>query len=136
MMKRILGVDYGTARTGVAVSDELGMLAHPVETITKGDVVKRIAQLAKERDVETIVVGVPRHMNGEIGESAARALEVAEKLRACCSCNIVTLDERLTTLAAARVLRDSGRSVKKSRDVVDQVAAQMILQSYLDRLSA
>jgi putative Holliday junction resolvase len=135
--RRILGVDFGLARIGVAVSDELGMLAHPVETIpTSRDAAKRIAEIVREKEAERVVVGLPRHMNGTAGESAREALAFAEKLRRVVSCEVVTWDERLTTVAANRALRDGGQKTKNSRSFVDQVAAQMILQGYLDGLQS
>lgn len=134
---RILGIDLGRARIGVAVSDELGMLAHPVETIpASGDALKRIAQIVTEKNAERVVVGLPRHMNGSVGTGATEALAFAEKLRAQVSCEVITWDERLTTTAANRALRASGRKTRESRAFVDQVAAQMILQGYLDSLGA
>ena len=133
--RRILGIDLGAARIGVAVSDELGLLAHPLETIPAGkDAVERIAKLVQEKNVEKVVVGLPRHMNGSVGEGATGALAFATKLQSLLPCEVVTWDERLTTTAATRVLRDSGRKTRDSRQVIDQVAAQMILQGYLDRL--
>ncbi|MFZ1220742.1 MAG: Holliday junction resolvase RuvX [Chthoniobacterales bacterium] len=133
--RRILGIDLGEARIGVAVSDELGMLAHPVETIpARGDPAGRIAEIVKEKDAERVVIGLPRHMNGTVGAGAAEALAFAEKLRARVSCPVVTWDERMTTMAATRALRESGQTSRNSRGVIDQVAAQMILQGYLDGL--
>jgi putative pre-16S rRNA nuclease len=135
LRRRILGIDLGRARIGVAVSDELGMLAHPVETIpASGDALKRIGQIVAEKDVERVVVGLPRHMNGSVGTGAADALAFAGKLRQLVSCEVITWDERLTTTAANRALRASGRKTRDSRAFVDQVAAQMILQGYLDSL--
>jgi putative Holliday junction resolvase len=135
LRRRILGIDLGKARIGVAVSDELGMLAHPVETIPAGsDALKRIAQIVKDKDAERVIVGLPRHMNGSVGIGATEALAFAEKLRGQVSCEVVTWDERLTTTAANRALRASGRKTRESRAFVDQVAAQMILQGYLDSL--
>lgn len=134
--RRILGVDFGRARIGVAVSDELGMLAHPVETIpaSRGEAPKRIAELVREKNIERVVVGLPRHMNGSVGEAAGEALAFAEKLRAVLPCEVITWDERLTTMAANRALREGGQKTRNSRSFVDQVAAQMILQGYLDGL--
>jgi putative Holliday junction resolvase len=131
--RRILGVDFGRARIGVAVSDELGMLAHPVETIPASrDAAKRIAEIVREKNAERVVIGLPRHMNGSVCESAGEALAFAEKLRGLLACEVVTWDERLTTVAANRALRDGGQKTRRSRSFVDQVAAQMILQGYLD----
>lgn len=135
LRRRILGIDLGRARIGVAVSDELGMLAHPVETIPAiADAARRIAEIVREKDAERVVVGLPRHMNGSVGIGATEALAFAKKLQALLPCEVVTWDERLTTTAANRALRESGRKTRHSRGVVDQVAAQMILQSYLDSL--
>ena len=135
--RRILGIDLGEARIGVAVSDELGLLAHPVETIpARGDAAGRIAEIVKEKNAERVVIGLPRHMNGTVGAGAAEALAFADKLRGRVSCEVVTWDERMTTLAANRALRESGQTTRNSRGVIDQVAAQMILQGYLDGLQA
>lgn len=135
--RRILGVDFGRARIGVAVSDELGMLAHPVETIpATREAAKRIAEIVSEKNAERVVIGLPRHMNGAAGESAGEALAFAEKLRRLVSCEVVTWDERLTTIAANRALHDGGQKTRNSRSFVDQVAAQMILQGYLDGLQS
>jgi putative Holliday junction resolvase len=137
LRRRILGIDLGKARIGVAVSDELGMLAHPVETIpATGNAAKRIAEIASEKDVERVVIGLPRHMNGTMGVGATDAMTFAKTLQGQLKCEVVTWDERLTTVAASRAMRESGRKSRDSRGVVDQVAAQMILQSYLDALSA
>ena len=135
--RRILGVDFGRARIGIAVSDELGLLAHPVTTIpASGEAAKQIDKIVREKDVERVVIGLPRHMNGSVGEAAGEALAFAEKLRKLLPCEVVTWDERLTTIAANRALRDGGRKTRDSRNIVDQVAAQMILQGYLDGLQS
>jgi putative pre-16S rRNA nuclease len=136
-MKRIMGIDYGTARIGVALSDELQMLAHPTETIVVAktpDPARRIAELAREKHVALIMVGLPRHMNGSEGVSAQEATKFAEKLRALAPCEVRTWDERLSTVAAHRALREAGKSSRQTRGYVDQVAAQMLLQGYLDSL--
>jgi putative Holliday junction resolvase len=135
LRRRILGIDLGRARIGVAVSDELGMLAHPVETIPANtDAARRIAEIVREKDAEKVIVGLPRHMNGSVGTGATEALAFAKKLQALLPCEVMTWDERLTTTAANRALRESGRRARDSKGVVDQVAAQMILQGYLDSL--
>ena len=137
LRRRIVGIDLGQARIGVAVSDELGMLAHPVETIpARGEAARRIAEIVREKNAERVVIGLPRHMNGSVGVGAAEALAFAEKLRGFVECEVVTWDERMTTMAANRALRDSGQKTRNSRAVVDQVAAQMILQGYLDAQAA
>ncbi|HEX4641592.1 MAG TPA: Holliday junction resolvase RuvX [Chthoniobacterales bacterium] len=137
LRRRILGIDLGEVRIGVAVSDELGLLAHPVETISAGSgATRRIAEIVREKNAERVVIGLPRHMNGSVGEGAADALAFAKELRALLPCEVVTWDERLSTTAANRALRESGRKTRHSRQVIDQVAAQMILQGYLDSLQA
>ena len=136
LKKRILGVDFGKARIGVAISDELGMLAHPLETIPAKSTeaaAKRIAELAQERSVARVVLGLPRNMSGTLGLAAEEVTAFAGKLRPLLPCDLVLWDERLSTMAANRALRDAGRKTRSTRGVVDQVAAQMILQGYLDR---
>ena len=135
LVKRVLGVDHGQARIGLAISDELGMLAHPLETVPATPIdaaTKRIAQLAREKDVQAVVIGLPRHMSGESGTAAEEVNAFAAKLRPLLHCSVVMWDERLTTTAAHRALRDAGKKTRSTRGVVDQVAAQMILQGYLD----
>lgn len=137
MKRRVLGIDYGTARIGVAVSDELQMLAHPVETVLVAKIANpaaRVAALAQEKNVERIVVGLPRHMNGAVGASAEEARAFAEKLRAIVTCEVRTWDERLSTVAAHRAMREAGKTTRQTRGYIDQVAAQLLLQSYLDSL--
>ena len=132
-MNPILAVDFGRARIGVAISDELQLLAHPLETIQADEqATPRLAQIIREKKVDHVVVGIPRQMNGQIGVAATEALRFVEKLRTILSCRVVTWDERLTTVAAHRALRDAGKKTRDTRAYVDQVAAQMILQSYLD----
>jgi putative Holliday junction resolvase len=136
-MNRILGLDFGRARIGVAISDELQMLAHPLETIPANEEpASRVAEIVREKQVDHVVVGIPRQMNGQIGTAATEVLEFVEKLRAILPCPVVTWDERLTTVAAHRALRDAGKKTRDTRGYVDQVAAQMILQTYLDRRAA
>ena len=133
-MKKALGIDLGDARIGVAASDDLGMLAHPLETIpaAKGDPIARILELAASRGVEAIVVGMPRNMDGTYGPAATKAKEFMEKIQARTPLRIVPWDERLTTVAAQRSLQESGRNTRSQKSIIDQVAAQMILQGWLD----
>ncbi len=138
-MKRVLGIDLGDARTGLAVSDELRMLAHPLETIESNSaetVAQRIRAIMSEKDIDCVVVGLPRNMDGSLGKSAEQAQRFVEKLKAMISCQVVTWDERLSTVAADRALQAAGKKTRETRNIRDQVAAQIILQSYLDRLSA
>jgi len=136
-MNPILALDFGRARIGVAISDELQLLAHPLETIPANErAPSRVAELVRERNVDHVVAGLPRQMNGQIGTAATELLDFVEKLRAILPCPVATWDERLTTVAAHRALRDAGKKTRHTRDYVDQVAAQMILQSYLDSRAA
>jgi len=131
---RVLGIDLGEARVGVAISDDLGLLAHPLETIdaTRRDPCDRVEELAREKQVDAIIVGVPRNMDGSFGPAALKARELIERLRERVSCRVIPWDERLTTVAAERALREAGRKAKEQRSVVDQVAAQILLQSWID----
>jgi putative Holliday junction resolvase len=137
VMKPILALDFGRARIGAAISDELQLLAHPVETIPANEqAASRVAEIVRERKVDHVIAGIPRQMNGQIGAAATEVLQFVEKLRAILPCPVVTWDERLTTVAAHRALRDAGKKTRDTRSYIDQVAAQMILQSYLDRRAA
>jgi putative Holliday junction resolvase len=136
-VKRLLGIDLGQARVGLAISDELAMLAHPLETFSAESsrkLLEHIAALVRERLIECVVIGLPRNMDGSAGPAAEQALDFAQKLRAQISCSVVTWDERLTTVAANRALQEAGRKTRSTREYVDQVAAQLILQGYLDHL--
>ena len=136
-MNPILALDLGRVRIGVAISDELQLLAHPLETIQADEqATPRLAQIIREKKVDHVVVGIPRQMNGQIGVAATEALRFVEKLRTILPCPVVTWDERLTTVAAHRALREAGKKTRDTRAYVDQVAAQMILQGYLDRRQA
>jgi putative holliday junction resolvase len=133
-MNPILAIDFGRARIGVAISDELQLLAHPLETIAaNARSIARITEIVRERKVDHVVVGIPRQLSGKIGAAASETLGFVDKLRAILPCPVVTWDERLTTVAANRALREAGKKTRATRDYVDQVAAQMILQGYLDR---
>ncbi|WP_420370494.1 Holliday junction resolvase RuvX [Curtobacterium sp. L1-20] len=129
---RRLGIDVGRARIGVAVCDRDGLLATPVETVARDDRtdVRRIAELADEYDVLEIVVGLPLSMSGGDTPSTADAREFAARLAAHRPVRLV--DERLSTVTAQRGLHQAGRNTKKSRAVIDQAAAVIILQHALD----
>ena len=132
-MTPVLGIDFGRSRIGVAISDELRLLAHPLETIPAGkNPARRIAEIVRERKIEHVVVGLPRNMDGTFGAAASEAQKFVEELRALIPREITTWDERLTTVAAHRALREAGKKTRATRSYVDQVAAQMILQGYLD----
>jgi putative Holliday junction resolvase len=134
-MKRALGIDHGDARIGLAVSDELGMLAFPLETIhlrEVADPVAHIAAVVARDQIGMIILGLPRNMSGTYGPAAEKVRVFAEALRAAVPCEVKLWDERLTSVAAQRSLHEAGRNVKQSREVIDQVAAVLILQGWLD----
>jgi putative Holliday junction resolvase len=131
---KILGIDLGEARVGLALSDDLGMLAHPLETVAVREtpVIPRIAAVVAKEKVTRIILGLPRNMDGTYGPAAEKTRAFAEQLRSAVPCEVQLWDERLTSVAAQRALHEAGRNVKTSRQVIDQVAAQMILQGWLD----
>ncbi|HHZ82785.1 MAG TPA: Holliday junction resolvase RuvX [Nitrospirales bacterium] len=136
-MKRALGLDHGEKRIGVSVSDELGLLAHPVDTYhrrSRADDVEYVKSLVHTYDIGTIAIGLPKHMNGDLGTSAKRVTRFIDALAAKLDVTIVAWDERLTTVMATRILQETTRSRKKRTKVVDQVASVLILQSYLDSI--
>ena len=134
---RRLGVDVGTVRIGVAVSDPDGILATPVETVRRDrgtGHLRRLAALVEELAVVEVVVGLPRTLSDRAGSSADDAVAVAEALAARISPVPVRLaDERLTTVSAARSLRDAGMRAREQRGMIDQAAAVAILQGWLDQ---
>lgn len=136
-MKRILGVDFGVARTGVAVSDPLGLMAHGVATVHSGSrekVAAEIARYAQQYGAETIVLGLPKNMNNTIGERGQACMEFAALLKSVTACEVLLWDERLTTVSAVRVLNQTNTRGTKRKAVVDTVAAEIILQNYLDSI--
>jgi putative holliday junction resolvase len=131
---RCLGIDFGSSRIGIAISDELGMLAHPLETVPNdASFLSRLRKIVLEKGVSRMVVGIPRNMDGSYGPAAEKAkLFLSELKSEFKELQLIAWDERLTTMEAQRLLHAAGRDVKKSRPVIDQVAAQVLLQSYLD----
>jgi putative Holliday junction resolvase len=133
---RTLGIDYGEKRVGVAISDEEGIIATPLcilEVKSVKDAVSQTVGMCKEREAEQIVVGLPLNMNGTVGPSAEAALAFVEALAAKVDTPIATEDERLTTKLVERVLLQGDVSRAKRKKVRDKLAAQAILQGYLDR---
>jgi putative Holliday junction resolvase len=131
---RVLGLDLGAARIGVAVSDENRRVAVALGTVNTGAPkdLRSIAALVREQGVTAVVVGEPLLMSGEAGEAARHAREFADALRAVLDVPVELFDERLTTVEAERRLADAGVDGRRRRGVVDQVAAALILQAYLD----
>lgn len=135
-MPRILAIDHGDARIGLALSDELAMLAHPLETIHVGETnpISRIGEVVREHKIETVVLGLPLRMDGSEGTAVEKVREFAERLRAELGghVRIVEIDERLTTVTAQGQLHAAGKKMKNTKNVIDQAAAVVILQDYLD----
>jgi putative Holliday junction resolvase len=134
---RILAIDLGERRTGVAVSDPTGLLATPltvIESVGPRRDVERILELAREQGAERIVVGVPISLDGSAGAQAQQARTFAERLAAAGDVPVVTWDERLTTVVAERRMREAGASSRRRREQRDAAAAAVLLESYLDYL--
>ena len=135
---RIMGLDYGSRTVGVAVSDPLGITAQAVETICRKDENKlrktcaRIEELVAEYEVEKIVLGLPKHMNNDIGDRAEKSMQFGEMIGRRTGLEVVMWDERLTTVAANRTLIEGGVRRENRKDYVDMLAAVYILQGYLD----
>jgi putative Holliday junction resolvase len=132
---RIMGLDLGDRRIGVAVSDELGWTAQGVGVVERhrdGRELEEIERLVREREVSEIVVGLPRNMDGSIGPRGEICIAFADMLRGKLQLPVHLWDERLTTAAAERTLLEADVSRRKRRQVVDKLAATLILQHYLD----
>ena len=132
---RILGLDPGTSRIGVAMSDALGIVAHPLAPVRahpRAEVWEELRFITEETPVERIVVGLPRNMDGSEGAAAADARKFARELERELGIAVRTWDERLSTAQARRVLIRGNVSRRKRRRLIDGMAATLILQSYLD----
>lgn len=129
---RRIGVDVGTVRVGVALSDPAGLLAFPLTTLTYRDgVAEELLALVREHEAIEVIVGLPRHLNGREGVSAAAARELALAM-ADADVSVRLIDERLSTATAASQMRVQGRSSREQKEVIDQEAARVILQFALD----
>ena len=135
---RTMGLDYGAKTVGVAVTDALGLTAQPLETIVrKGEnklrtTYARIRELIGEYDVDTIVVGLPKNMDGSLGERAEKTLAFVGELRSKTGLTVEVVDERMTTVEAERVLNEAGVSSDRHKEHVDKLAASLILKSWID----
>ncbi len=132
---RVLGLDHGTERIGVAISDDLGMIAQPVEFIPNhppAGIWERLREILASTPFELIVIGMPRNMDGSYGPAAEKVKAFMEMLQEEIQIPIKTWDERLSSAQANRVLLQANVSRKKRKGKVDKMAAAIILQSYLD----
>lgn len=135
---RILGLDIGTKRIGVAVSDELGWTAQGIMTVLRRNGesdLKQIHKIVRQYGVEKVLVGLPRSMDGSLGPQAKMTLGFVQDLREVLGIPIITWDERLSTLEATKMLIGAGVSREKRKRTIDMTAAILILQSYLDSLA-
>lgn len=137
---RIMGLDYGSKTVGVAISDPLGLTAQGIETIWRKEENKlrrtcaRIEELISEYGVEKIVLGLPKHMNNDIGDRAEKSLEFGEMLKRRTGLEVVMWDERLTTAQAERTLMEGKVRREDRKQYIDKIAAVFILQGYLDSI--
>jgi putative Holliday junction resolvase len=129
---RVLGIDYGERRVGIAISDPMGMTARPLEVVPRGAAVPRIAELVREHDVATIVVGMPTSLSGGTSASAESARTLGKELGRATGADVRYVDERFTSRIAEDALLEAGMKRRDRRHTVDKVAAAIILQSYLD----
>ncbi len=132
---RIIALDHGTKRIGVAISDELGMIAQPLEFIPAHpleQVFIRLKKIVDEKSVDEMIVGMPRNMNGTLGPAADKANEFIAQIKERFTQPVYEWDERLTTAQAQRVLIEGGTRRNKRKEKVDMMAAAILLQSYLD----
>ncbi|MFY9528500.1 MAG: Holliday junction resolvase RuvX [Candidatus Acidiferrales bacterium] len=135
---RVLAVDYGRKRIGLALSDELGLTARPLETIVRAnrrDDMRRLRQVVRQHGVRRVIVGHPLHLDGTAGAMAAEATRFAGRLRKELGLEVESVDERLTSWEADETLRETRQSTRRARKASDDVAAAVILREYLERKS-
>ena len=135
---RIIGIDYGDARVGIAVSDPLGFTAQGLETVPNkvyAKMLERVVGIIKSYNAEKIVIGLPKNMNGTLGERGEISKQFADELKGYFpDAEIILWDERLSTVQAAGILNVTNTRGKDRKNVIDTVAASIILQSYLDSI--
>ncbi len=137
-MSRTIGIDYGVTRTGIAITDELGITAQGLETITSNGndkvILKRLAELFEQYDVDKIVIGNPINLNGSESERSKETEKFIHKLKSRFNDKqIIKIDERLTTVEAHRTMNFLGVKNRKKKEIVDTIAAVYILEGYIDR---
>lgn len=135
---KVLAVDYGERRTGVAVSDEIGITAQGLETIEvedESEIPSRVANIARETGAETIVVGLPLNMNGTESEKSRKVREFGALLAEETSLPVVFRDERMTSKQAQRVMHELKKKTFKNKPMIDRISATLILQEYLKTIS-
>ena len=131
---RIMAIDYGDARIGLAVSDPSGMICGDAWTLKEWDMERAastIAEEAKNREVAKLILGLPKNMDGSLGSRAEKSMEFKSLLESASGLEVILWDERRTTVDAHRILHQNGKKMKKHRETVDAVAATLILEGYL-----
>jgi len=134
---RIMGIDYGEKRFGIALSDPLGITAQGLPTVERTSIqedIKKIINIIQEKEVQEIVVGLPKHLNNTLGDKAKEVLNFIDTLKKHINIPIKTFDERFSTVRANRAMLEGDLSRKKRKERVDMIAAQLILQGYLDMI--
>ncbi|MBX7157535.1 MAG: Holliday junction resolvase RuvX [Verrucomicrobiae bacterium] len=132
---KVAAIDYGTRRVGLAISDELGMFAHPLAVVESDDPEKRFQQVSdilEKSQVTDVLIGLPKHMDGSEREEALAVKAFACKLEQLGRFSVKLRDERLSTVQASRLMREAGRSAKQQKSKIDAAAAVVLLQAYLD----
>ncbi|HOO25814.1 MAG TPA: Holliday junction resolvase RuvX [Clostridiales bacterium] len=132
---RILAIDYGDVRTGLAVCDKKEFLASPLKVIRQKNadiLADQIAEVVKQENIDHIILGLPKNMDSSLGFRAQKSLDLAEKLREILSIEVELWDERLTTVSAIEALNATNVRGEKRKNVIDAVAATIMLQDYLD----
>lgn len=136
MSGRYLGVDYGSKRIGLAISDGLGITARPLDVVLRKDLEQALRRIATEYAIAGVVVGLPTALGGHEGGSATGARELGAQIRAILGVDVQYVDERFTSRMAESALLESGMSRRGRKETIDKVAAAIILQTYLDRKGA
>ena len=133
--KRLMGIDFGEKRIGIAFSDPLNIISSAYEVYhskSEDDGIDHICKLIKDFNVETIAFGLPLNMDGTEGDRALRHKQIADKISSLSGAKIVYIDERLTSVEAEELLKESGMKWEKRKEVIDKVSAQIILQTYMN----
>jgi putative Holliday junction resolvase len=135
LAKRILAIDYGRRRVGLAISDPTGTIATGLETLVVSGMAEAVATIAQQRDeweYGAIVVGLPLKTSGEPSQMAEEVMEFTEKLRDACGVPVTTIDERFSSAEATRIFHQTGRKLKGKKGDIDRLSAELILRQYLD----
>ncbi len=133
-----MALDYGTKRVGIALSDDMRMLAKPLPFISaepENKLYEALRTLILQQEISDIIIGLPKNMDGTLGESAQKAKAFADKVKSYTGLPVKLIDERLTTVQATRQLHEAGHKTKEHREKIDSVSASILLQGYLDSIS-